>query len=86
MDTRDMSVPEGFPGEHRKMSLIDGSASIVFFTYITLLSDATPQERQCETYLIDTQAETSPFSPFSPFCSKFKVYLDDADVIYLRAH
>jgi hypothetical protein len=32
MDAREMSVPVGFPGEHRKMSLIDGSESIVFFT------------------------------------------------------
>jgi hypothetical protein len=38
MDAREMSVPVGFPGEHRKMSFINGSASIVFFTCITFRS------------------------------------------------
>jgi hypothetical protein len=36
MDMGEMDVPVGFPGERRKISLIDGSASTVFFTCIML--------------------------------------------------
>jgi hypothetical protein len=39
-----------------------------------------------ETYLIYTRAETSFFSSFSPFRREFKVYLDDAGVVDLRAY
>src|SRR5712671_8041064 len=86
MDAREISVPVGFPGEHRKISFMDGSASIVFFTWTTLLSTMFSPRTVIETYLIHTQAETSLFSSFSSFRREFKVYLDDADVVDLRAY
>jgi hypothetical protein len=88
MDARDMSVPVGFLGEHRKISFIDGSASIVFFTCIlvTLRVTMFNPRTEIKTYVIHTQAETSLFSSFSSFRREFKVYLDDADVVGLRAY
>jgi hypothetical protein len=32
MDVREMGVPVRFPGEHRKIGIIDRSPLIVFFT------------------------------------------------------
>jgi hypothetical protein len=64
MDAREMSVPVGFPGEHRKISFIDGSASIVFFTCMILRSTMLSPRTVIERYLIHTYAETSLFSVY----------------------
>src|SRR5712672_3280024 len=77
MDAREMSVPVGFPGEHRKISFIDGSASIVFFTCITLRLTMFSPRTEIETYVIHTQAGTSLFSssPPSAVSSRFTLMM-----------
>ena len=78
--------PSRIPGEYKKISFTDGSPLIVFFTCKMLRSTMLSSRKVIETYLIHMQAETSLSPTFASFRREFKVYLDNADVVDLRAY
>jgi hypothetical protein len=87
-----MSVPVGFPGEHKNINLMDGSASIAIFTYKRIKTQfrwkgvTTEKIGVKRAYLVHAHAEPSSVPTLSIFRGEFKVDLYDTDVVHLCAY
>ena len=79
-----MVVPDGFPGEHRKMILIEGSASIASLTWMGVTETSTRVSKRPN--LVHSHREPSGLSTLAVGGFQLKRDLDDSDIVYLGAN